>query len=73
MMTQQPEQFGIKALSVGQLVIDDDYGEGVIEKIESTPRQPWHPDDFEPGNVLVRFQNGEVKLVPSSLLRVEVL
>jgi hypothetical protein len=67
----QTEKYGIKFLRVGQVVTDDDYGEGTIEKNESIPRESWHPDEFEPGKVFVRFQGGEVRSVPSSTLQVE--
>lgn len=72
-MNQQPEQIGIKALFVGQKVVDDDYGEGIVESIEPTPRQPWHPSEIESGKVSVKFIGGESRVVASSCLHVDEL
>ena len=70
-MTQQPEQHGIKGLCIGQVVIDDDYGEGIVEGVKPTPSQPWHPPGFESGEVLVRFGDGDLRSVASSCLQVK--
>lgn len=61
----QGERYGVKAFTVGDRVIDDDYGEGVVLDITPTEKQVWMPTDFYPGLLTVQFAD-RVRQIPSS-------
>lgn len=65
------EKFGIKYLAVGSRVKDPDYGWGRVIAITPTSRQPWHHEDFDPGDVQVLFDDGDERVVPACLLLID--
>jgi len=52
------EQYGIKVLEVGQLVLEEDFGWGIIEEIHPCARRKWHAPEFMAGMIQLRLDDG---------------
>jgi hypothetical protein len=69
------EKYGIRDHYVGEIVIDDDYGEGeILEISRDNPIKNDKRDlgEFIPGLLKIKFVNGYIKSVPSSVVESKV-
>lgn len=53
---------------IGSFVTDEDYGRGRVDRVWLLKQRPWFPEGFADYRVLVRFDDGQSRVVSSSML-----